>query len=44
MGGNGGYRKNSNVFSNGNSGSSEGFGDVDQTKLNNMDDIDSFMS
>lgn len=43
--GNGGYRKNTNVFGNNNSSElSNDFGEVDQTKLNNMDDIDSFMS
>lgn len=44
MGGNGGYRKNNNVFSGNNQESSNTFGDVEQTKLGNIDDIDSFMS
>lgn len=42
--GNGGYKKNTNVFGDSGSNDSGSFTDVDQTKLNNMDDIDSFMS
>ena len=44
VGTSGGYKKNSNIFSSDSAGSNGTFGDIEQTKLANMDEIDSFMS